>query len=82
MNENVTIASVNRIGNAVQVEKGAKVTYANNKKAGTAKVEISGINAYEGTIYKTFKIAKATRKVKAIAPKSDTTKKVDDLLFR
>ena len=36
------------------------LTYSNNVKPGTAKVEITGINNYIGTIEKTFKITKHT----------------------
>lgn len=53
-----------------------KVTYADNTNAGTAKVTISGINEYTGTIDKTFNIAKAEQKVKAVTPKSGKAKKL------
>ena len=56
--------------------KDYKVTYTDNTNAGTAKVEITGINEQDGMIIKTFKIAKATQKVKAVTPKNDATKKL------
>ena len=52
------------------------VACADNTNAGTAKVNITGINAYNGTINKTFQIAKGTQKVKSLNPKSGATKKV------
>ncbi len=39
--------------------KDYKVTYTNNNKAGTARITITGINRYTGTINKTFRIAQA-----------------------
>ena len=53
-----------------------KVTYTDNTNAGTAKVRITGINGYKGTINKTFTITKATQTVKAVTPKSGATKEV------
>ena len=53
-----------------------EVSYTDNTNAGTAKVNINGINAYNGTINKTFQIAKGTQKVKSLNPKSGATKKV------
>lgn len=42
-----------------------KVTYSNNKNAGTAKVAIKFCGKYKGTITKTFKIAKAAQSISA-----------------
>ena len=53
-----------------------EVTYADNTNAGTAKVKITGINAYSGTIDKTFQIRKAAQEVKSVTPKSGAIKKV------
>ena len=49
------------------------VTYKNNKNAGTATVTITGINNYNGTISKTFKINKAANPMTAKAKKSSYT---------
>lgn len=45
-----------------------KVTYSNNKKVGKAKVKITGIGNYSGTITKTFQIIPA--KVSGVAVKA------------
>lgn len=60
------------------------VSYKNNKNAGTATVTITGIGAYEKSITKTYKIAKAKnpmtvkakKAVKAKAKKKTTIKRV------
>ncbi len=53
------------------------VTYKNNKNAGKATVIIKGIGNYEGTINRTFKIAKANNPVKVkIASKTVKLKTV------
>ena len=39
-------------------------------------MKIAGINAYSGTIDKTFQIAKAAQEVKSVTPKSGAVKKV------
>lgn len=52
-------------GKKLQSGKDYKVTYSNNKNAGTATASISGIGNYNGTIKKTFKIKKADNKITA-----------------
>lgn len=37
------------------------IEYKNNVKSGTAKIEITGVGKYEGTLIETFKISKAER---------------------
>ena len=58
-----------KITQKISVVKGSKkatvkVTYSNNKNAGTAKMTIKGKGDYKGTIKKTFKIKKAANTVK------------------
>ena len=58
-----------KITQKISVVKGSKkatvkVTYSNNKNAGTAKMTIKGTGEYTGTIKKTFKINKAANTVK------------------
>ena len=43
-------------GITLQKDKDYKISYQNNKDAGKAKVIISGINSYSGTLKKTFQI--------------------------
>lgn len=42
----------------IQITKGLKIEYSNNKNAGTAKVIVKGINGNKGSIQKNFKIIK------------------------
>lgn len=58
------------ITQTITIEKdGKKATfdavYSNNVNAGTATVQLTGNGYFEGTITKTFKISKATQKIKA-----------------
>ncbi|MBQ5347408.1 MAG: hypothetical protein IIU39_05115, partial [Ruminococcus sp.] len=50
------------------------VSYKNNKNAGTATVTITGIGAYEKSITKTYKIAKAKNPMTVKAKKAVTAK--------
>ena len=52
------------------------VSYKNNKNAGTATVTITGIGAYEKSITKTYKIAKAKNPMTVKAKKNATIKSV------
>ncbi len=44
------------LGKVLEEKQDYEVTYLNNKNAGKASVVITGINAYTGTVKKTFKI--------------------------
>lgn len=54
------------------------VAYANNTKAGTAKVTLTGVGEYAGTVTKTFKIAKAAQTI-TVANTECVTKKTAKL---
>ena len=66
--------------NGVKLQEGTdyKVEYKNHVAAGTATVRITGCGKYEGTITKTFKIAKANQ---TISGTSNYTKKTTDKPF-
>ena len=49
------------------------VSYSNNKKAGTAKVTVTGTGTYQGSVTKTFTINKATQTLK-VTKKSASVK--------
>ena len=58
-------------GKTLVLNKDYKVAYSNNIKPGTAKVVITGIGSYKGTVTKTFVIKKAAQSItKAVAKKT------------
>ena len=50
------------------------VVYTNNTNVGTAKITVKGKGNYTGTATATFKITKATQKVKSVSPTKKTVK--------
>ena len=58
-------------GKTLVLNKDYKVAYSNNIKPGTAKVVITGIGSYKGTVTKTFVIKKAAQSItKAVVKKT------------